>query len=1011
MAILPFGEKPLISTLTTSSYARVSQLLDFGLSLGTQEREQWLKELELTDPRLVPILQRLLGNQEEVAATTLERPPLLAPSVSIIRKVTKRELKAGAHIAHYVLERELGRGGMAEVWLARRSDGTLNRPVALKLPFTSEFDQRLLPRFSRERDILARLDHPNIARLYDAGADGLTPFLAIEWVQGQTITRYCEAGRLSLEQRLELFCQVLDAVQYAHTHLVVHRDIKPSNILVTKEGQVKLLDFGIAKPTELDGQEDPLATALTREAGRVLTISYASPEQVRGESVSIVSDVYSLGVVLYELLTGLAPYATLRQDKSTLTPQQREAAVISEEPGRPSASPITQHFVESMDASPKFLKRKLADGLDAVLLTALAKDKDRRYATVAAMRADLKAWLAGMPLQAQVPSAAYVFKKFVLRHRLAVAVVSIGLIAIMISAGTALWQAREARKAARVTQEVKSFLINVLAVNSGRNNGELNALASQRTTAAQLLRQAVTKIKTNFAMDLPLRAELLGVMGDLTHEMHLNADAIQLREQQLDIVDNQNDKLDILLALIDSHFQAGDSEKVMVILTKAKHLISNLNPSERTVFEARLQWREARLLEFTAQFEPAAKLLAVATATLKNQSHLTGEWLQAERLRLSTLVFLEPQVSLAGFDSFLKQQEQRVGPNAPALIPILQDYANAAARADQTDLATRLFLRLESMHAASPDFDPVGAAVDIANHAFMLGEGGQLFRNKAMLSKAQAAFEKAGLSNNPGVPTMVRAGVAINASEDWDFDMADQLFSSVEQTWLMAKRERQAGSIYELHALQSGLRNNTEVAREQLAKARQFIGDQVPADHPIRLSLHATEALIEGLSGSSRASKAAYEALASVPKPVESGPLKLAWFSVQTLGVRALGANQQWQQVISRGPQIASQLGASAADRVNLARIELEIARAHIALAQWDQAKRVLDQSQDRLDALGVDALLPLKAEVALQKCLWANGSGQNSRVKESASKEFFAYRKLLKGESFAFKLAADSIR
>ncbi len=354
----PTNDK-LLSRLSPTQFAQVNALLDEALDLSAPAQSEWLAVLQKREPALAAHLEALLDQTNAEHTRTLDRPPHLGESPS----ANTHRFVPGQVVGLYTLESLLGRGGMSEVWRAHRTDGSLKRAVALKLPFTGEFDQRILLRFSRERDILARLNHPHIARLYDAGNALGQPYLAIELVEGVPIREYCANKRVGLRARVALLRQVLEAIQYAHTNLLVHRDIKPSNILVTAEGIVKLIDFGIAKPTEMSGIEDSEATQLTRFAGRVLTPHYASPEQIRGDAVSTSSDLFSLGVVLYELVTGLTPYASLRESATAISPPAREAAVLNEPPTRPSVSPITQTFAKSLLTSPNVLQRKLADGV------------------------------------------------------------------------------------------------------------------------------------------------------------------------------------------------------------------------------------------------------------------------------------------------------------------------------------------------------------------------------------------------------------------------------------------------------------------------------------------------------------------------------------------------------------------------------------------------------------------------------------------------------------------------
>jgi serine/threonine-protein kinase len=288
--------------LTEDEWMALSRLLDEALELPADARLNWADSRGDLDPSLQQALRGLLASPAEGEfLNTLPMLPMPAAE------------NEPEEIGPYRLLRELGHGGMGSVWLAERADGILKRRIALKLPHAHVRHARFLERFDRERDILASLTHPHIARLYDAGvADSGRPYIALEYIDGLPLTGYCDRHHLRIEERLTLFLDVLAAVQHAHAHLVLHRDLKPSNILVTSNREVKLLDFGIAKMlTEGEARE----TQLTEAAGRALTLDYASPEQISGEPMSTASDVYSLGVVLYELLSGKRPYALKRESR------------------------------------------------------------------------------------------------------------------------------------------------------------------------------------------------------------------------------------------------------------------------------------------------------------------------------------------------------------------------------------------------------------------------------------------------------------------------------------------------------------------------------------------------------------------------------------------------------------------------------------------------------------------------------------------------------------------------
>jgi serine/threonine protein kinase len=425
----------MTNAITPDNWPTVSALLDEALALPAAERDTWLQSLDGERAALKDTLRELLSR-----ASGVETEDFLA-TLPRFTRVTERgpltELAAGDAIGPYRLLSELGTGGMGAVWLAERSDGQLKRKVALKLP-RMIWAKGLAERMGRERDILASLEHANIARLYDAGVDQHgRPYLALEYVEGQPIDVYAKERGLSVRQKLDLLLQVCAAVAFAHSRLVVHRDLKPSNIMITADGQVRLLDFGIAKLMEGDSTKE---TQLTQLAGRALTLDYASPEQIKGEPIGTASDVYSLGVVAYELLTGAKPYRLKRGSAAEL-----EEAIATADPPKASEA-----------ASEPGATKALKGDLDAILHKALKKAASQRYATVDALADDVRRHLASEPVSARPDSFVYRARSLLGRYRLQAATAAVVATALLTATIVSLEQARRAevqRSAALAARE------------------------------------------------------------------------------------------------------------------------------------------------------------------------------------------------------------------------------------------------------------------------------------------------------------------------------------------------------------------------------------------------------------------------------------------------------------------------------------------------------------------------------------------------------------------------------
>ncbi len=449
--------------MTPERWRQVEELVHSSLERAPGEWRSFLDEACDGDTRLCAEVESLL-EQCEAAQDFIERPAFAFAADALADE--EGESLEGQRIGSYKVVREIGRGGMGTVYLGQRDDDAYQREVAIKLIKRGMDTDFVLRRFLQERQILASLDHPNIARLLDGGTtdDGL-PFFVMEYVEGVSINDYADAHKLSTLQRLQLFRTVCAAVTYAHQNLVIHRDLKPSNILVTADGTPKLLDFGIAKLLRAD--EDASGTATETIAQRAMTPEYASPEQVRGERVTTASDVYSLGVVLYELLSGHRPYRLTNRRPDEI------ARIISEEqPERPSvallrteeatnadgaervATTTPERISETRDESaPERLRRRLAGDLDTIVLMALRKEPQRRYQSAAQLAEDIRRHIEGLPVIARKDTFNYRVTKFVRRNRLGVAAAAVVLLMVIGGIVAIAWQAKRATDQARIAAQ------------------------------------------------------------------------------------------------------------------------------------------------------------------------------------------------------------------------------------------------------------------------------------------------------------------------------------------------------------------------------------------------------------------------------------------------------------------------------------------------------------------------------------------------------------------------------
>jgi eukaryotic-like serine/threonine-protein kinase len=477
--------------------AEIDRHFDYAMDLQAAARAAYLEALRTRDGDLADAVQSLL------AALDRPDPRLDAGSWyrgqfwdALARETPVPPSLEGQRVGPWRILSELGRGGMSVVYLAERADGAFTQRVALKFLAGGAAHEAGLRRFEQERQILANLNHPNIARLLDGGTDFRgCPYIVMEYVEGRAIDDFCRDVALSRDRRLDLFDTVAATVEYAHRHLVVHRDLKPSNILVTDDGRIKLLDFGIAKLLEPDGAGGS-AAPLTRTLVRALTPEYASPEQVRGDRVTTASDVYQLGTLLYELLAGRRPFTFDGADVS-----QIQRTICEAEPLRPSVV-VTTEAQGGAGAG-----RGLRGDLDSIVLKTLEKEPDRRYMSVGALREDLRRFRHGLPVHARTSTLRYRTIRFVRRHRLSVLAAAVLIVLLAGYAVTVTVHARRIAAEAARTARVRDFLANLFALANPSISGR------DATSVSALLDVGAGRVATELADEPDLQAELMTVLG------------------------------------------------------------------------------------------------------------------------------------------------------------------------------------------------------------------------------------------------------------------------------------------------------------------------------------------------------------------------------------------------------------------------------------------------------------------------------------------------------------------
>jgi len=675
--------------LGPQEWATLRRLLDEALDLPPAQRTAWLENLDPTFAAYRPRLAALLANADRPTAQAVLNT---LPKVETAQFAPLPGADGAApadRIGPYQLLRELGSGGMASVWLAERTDMLQGRQVALKLPHGAWRRAGLAERLQREREILATLEHPHIARLYDAGvAEDGQPYLALEYVQGEPIDAHCRRLQLGVNDRLRIFLQVLAAVAHAHARLVVHRDLKPSNILVTEDGQVKLLDFGIAKLLD-QGLADE--TALTQQAGRAFTPEYAAPEQIQGLPLTTAADVYALGVVLFELLADTRPYSLKRGSRAAL-----EEAILSAEVPRPSR------------VAPVRWRAELRGDLDTILLKALQKAPAQRYESVNALGEDLRRHLAHEPVLARPESRSYRLRKFLRRNFLAVAATSAVATALVAGAVVAIWQAREAANQEHRARAVADFTAAIF-----READPYIAAGDGPMLALDLLQQARVRLHADSVLDTSTRVELLTLLGESLVQLQDNTSAVPVFEEGLRWLAKEPSRADartvvrLNLGLSQARVYLGDAAAGQRALDSALTALPGLGPGHSKL-KSNVQTQEAVLLLRSGKLaESIDRLRGVIAALREGGLGSTAE--TAAALQLLAMAYRDdkrPDESLTtarqAWELWAQLYPNR--PTHPSRIDASMTYGRTLAA--NGDFAAGLPILTEAVESAAQRFGP-----------------------------------------------------------------------------------------------------------------------------------------------------------------------------------------------------------------------------------------------------------------------------------------------------------------
>ncbi|MCC6318517.1 MAG: serine/threonine protein kinase [Gemmatimonadaceae bacterium] len=936
----------------SSRARRLEELLDLALDVAPEARDAALDQACEGDPSLRSEVQALVVALHR-AADFMDEPA--GRVLGIAAPASRDTSLLGALVGPWRVEREIGRGGMGVVYLAERADGGFRQRVALKLVRNAAQSADIMSRFIAERQILAGLQHPNLARLVDGGAlaDG-APWFGMEYVDGVPITTWCDERQLGVRQRLTIFEQVAGAVQYAHQNLVVHRDIKPSNILVTADGTAKLLDFGIAKV--LAGHE--MAGAGQTVTGLwMLTPDYAAPEQVRGETITTATDIYALGAVLYELLCGHRAHEFER-----LTPGELERVICHVEPPRASVAagqPVVRGSAETVGAGeiarrrashPGRLQRLLAGDLDTILSRALHKDPAQRYSSVEAFLEDLHRYRGGLPVLARRDSLRYRLRKFVRRNVVTVSATAVVVVALVAGLAGTLWQARVARDEAVKARETRDFVIGLFrSANPDESVG-------RETLARDLIDRGLRRVDSSLGNQPGVQQELLGVLGVTYRELGMIPEATAALRRAVTIAEK-------------SRGRRGAEE----LAARLTDLATVLNLAGDYAGADSLLRRALSIQQGSAKLRQSPGHVATLSEVANNLEDM-GDWTRAESLHREVLALDEARfgaqslsvaTDLANLGVTLDQLNQDHGADSvyrralairqaalpsdhPRVLTLLGNMAvtwGKLGRVAQAESLNREVLarRRRVLPPGHPD-----VAYSLHSLASNLEDQGRLTEAEPLGREALAIRRKVLGADHP-VTLQTANNLAVLLVRIGAFDSAATVFREIVERWSVIygpRDPRTATAINNLgvaRAYAGDLREAERLVRDALALRRAALGDSAVDVGASRRNL----AMILGRTGrNAEAEQQVREAITIFGVALLSDHPRLAE-AQSTLGEVLLhtGRVSEADSVLRAARAIQeSQLPGFDYRRAETAHL---LARAKVRLREWAAAESLLMESAE----------------------------------------------------------------